>query len=354
MSGTPHDSAAVGQRGIDTQALARYLRTQIDGFTGPLQAQRFPGGQSNPTFLITAGDRRYVLRSKPQGTLLESAHAVDREFRILRALQDTAIPVARVHCLCTDLSVIGTMFYVMDHVPGRVFWQPSLPELSGGERAAVYEHMNSVLARLHMLDPQVLGLADFGKQGNYFSRQIARWTRQYRQSQTETIEAMDQLIEWLPQHIPEGDETTLVHGDYRIDNLIFHPNEPRIVAVLDWELSTLGHPLADLSYQLMAWELPSQELRGLAGCDLAALGIPHGPAYVEAYCRRVGRPPINPAHWDFYQAYNLFRVAAIRQGILRRALNGNAASAHALQAGSRARDMAERGWRSAQAQQSAA
>ena len=339
-------------RGLDTHALARYLSTRIEGFKGPIDAERFPGGQSNPTWLLKTGNGSYVLRSKPAGTLLQSAHAVDREFRILRALQDTQVPVARVHCLCEDESVIGTMFYVMDYVQGRVFWQPSLPELSGDERAAVYEEMNRVLAALHSIDPEQVGLADYGKPGNYFSRQIARWTRQYRQSETETIEAMDQLIEWLPQHIPEGDETTIVHGDYRIDNLIFHPTEPRIIAVLDWELSTLGHPLADLSYHLMTWHLSAEAYRGLDGCDLAALNIPGERAYVDAYCQRVGRAPIDPAHWEFYLAYNLFRVAGIRQGIMRRALDGNAASAHALQAGSRARHMAEIGWRRVKARRS--
>lgn len=330
---------------IDTAALARYMRAHVEGFPGIVEALRFKGGQSNPTFLLKAGDRRYVLRSKPAGTLLASAHAVDREYRILGALRDSGVPVARVYCLCLDESVIGTMFYIMEYVQGRVFWHPSLLEVAGGERAAIYDQMNSVIAALHTLDPQRLGLADYGKPGNYFSRQIARWTRQYRQSETEKIEAMDQLIDWLPQHIPGTDETAIVHGDYRIDNLIFHPQEPRIIAVLDWELSTLGHPLADLSYHLMSWHLPAQEFRGLDGCDLGSLNIPSEGAYVDAYCRRVGREPIDPVHWEFYLAYNMFRVAGIRQGIMRRALDGNAASAHALVAGSRAREMAERGWR---------
>lgn len=340
------DTVAVEDRHrFDTAALARYMRAHVEGFSGTLDVRRFKGGQSNPTFLLTAGDRRYVLRSKPAGALLASAHAVDREYRVLHALRDSGLPVARVHCLCEDVSVIGTMFYIMEHVQGRVFWNPALPELGSSERAALYDQMNAVIATLHTLDYAALGLADYGRPGNYFSRQIARWTQQYRNSETETIDAMDRLIEWLPHHIPGTDESAIVHGDYRIDNLIFHPTEPRILAVLDWELSTLGHPLADLSYHLMTWRLPAGEFRGLGGCDLNALSIPSESAYVRAYCRRVGRAPIEPAHWEFYLAYNMFRVAGIRQGILRRALDGNAASPQALAAGTRARQMAERGWR---------
>lgn len=333
---------------FDVAALARYLRAQVEGFSGALEVSRFRGGQSNPTFLLQAGGKRYVLRSKPAGKLLPSAHAVDREFRIIRAMREAGLPVAHAYCLCEDETVIGTMFYVMEHVDGRVFWDPSLPGLTGAERAAIYDQMNEVIARLHGLDYTALGLADYGKPGNYFARQIARWTRQYRASETERIEAMDQLIAWLPDHIPPGDETAIVHGDYRIDNLIFHPGEPRILVVLDWELSTLGHPLADLSYHLMTWHLPAGEFRGLRGKDLDALSIPSESGYVDAYCRRTGRSPIDPGHWDFYLAYNMFRVAGIRQGIMRRALDGNAASQHALEAGRRARNMAEAGWRLAE------
>ncbi len=335
---------AEGQR-FDGVALERYLREHVEGFEGPLAVEQFRGGQSNPTFLLKAGGGRYVLRRKPAGKLLPSAHAVDREHRVMRALAGSEVPVPRTHCLCEDDGVIGTAFFVMDYVPGRVLWDPTLPGMQPAERAAIFDEMNRVLAALHRVDPAAVGLETFGKPGSYFARQIDRWTRQYRASETDAIEAMDRLIAWLPQHVPPGERTSIVHGDYRLDNLVFHPTEPRIVAVLDWELSTLGHPLADFSYHLMTWRVAPGDFRGLLGCDLAALGIPGEEAYVEAYCRRTGLGAIDPEHMGFYRAYNMFRLAAILQGVMARALQGNASNVKAMDAGRRARPLAEAGWR---------
>jgi aminoglycoside phosphotransferase (APT) family kinase protein len=331
---------------FDEAALARYLSAQVALFRGPLTVEMFRGGQSNPTFLLTAGDgAHYVLRRKPAGQLLPSAHAVDREFRVTRALFGHGVPVAEPICLCEDTSVIGSMFYVMNYVRGRNFWDPRLPGLPNEERAAIYDEMNRVLVALHSADVGRLGLADYGKPGNYFTRQIARWSKQYRASETERIEAMEKLLAWLPLNIPPGDETTLVHGDYRIDNLIFAPDEPRMLAVVDWELSTLGHPLADFSYHVMLWRVGAGEIPGLGGVDLAALGIPTEAEYVAAYCRRTGRAPIEPRVWEFCMAYNLFRIACIRQGIMKRVHEGTASSRHAREAGERARETAELAWR---------
>ena len=330
---------------FDVQALQAYLESRIEGFAGPLVVEQFKGGQSNPTFKITAGGRRYVLRRKPAGKLLPSAHAVDREYRVITALASSAVPVARTYCLCEDDAVIGSAFYVMDCVEGRVFWDASLPGMSSAGRAAIYDEMNRVIAALHKVDYASLGLADYGKPGNYFARQIARWSKQYRASETQTIAAMDRLIAWLPENIPPEEETAIVHGDYRLDNMIFHPSEPRILAVLDWELSTLGHPLADFSYHCMSWHVAPGAFRGLAGHDLAALGIPTEPEYVAAYCRRTGREAIDRDHWDFYIAYNMFRAAGIAQGVMGRVVDGTAASQHALQVGRNARPMAESGWK---------
>jgi len=336
---------------FDEAALERYLRTHIDGFSGPLLVQQFRGGQSNPTFLLTAGDgAHYVLRRKPAGQLLPSAHAVDREFRVISALYGHGVPVARPICLCADEGVIGTMFYVMSYVRGRNFWDPRLPGMTPPERAAVYDEMNRVLVALHTADFAALGLADYGRPGNYFARQIARWSKQYRASETEPIEAMERLLAWLPANIPPGDETALVHGDYRIDNVIFAPDEPRMLALVDWELSTLGHPLADLSYHVMLWRVGAGEIPGLRGVDLAGLGIPTEAEYVAAYCRRSGRAPIEPRVWEFCMAYNLFRIACIRQGIMRRVIEGTAASRHAREAGERARETAELAWQQVEEQ----
>jgi aminoglycoside phosphotransferase (APT) family kinase protein len=334
---------------FDTVALERYLGVQIPGFRGPVEVQQFKGGQSNPTYKVTAGGNAYVLRRKPPGNLLPSAHAVDREYRVITALAQTDVPVARTYCLCEDASIIGTSFYVMGFVPGRVLWDPSLPGMAPHARSAIYDEMNCVIARLHNVDPRAVGLADYGKPGNYFARQIDRWSRQYKASETERIDAMDNLIAWLPRHIPPDGRTCIVHGDYRLDNLIFAPEEPRVRAVLDWELSTLGHPLADFSYHMMAWRLATDEFRGLRGCDLAALGIPSEDAYLEMYLERthaVARP--STAEWTFYLAYNLFRLAAILQGVMARAVAGNAASAQALEAGRRARPIAALGWKQVQ------
>ncbi|HEY8242979.1 MAG: phosphotransferase [Vicinamibacteria bacterium] len=334
---------------FDVASVERYLREHIDGFRGPLSVAQFEGGQSNPTFRLDAPDASYVLRRKPPGKLLPSAHAVDREFRVMRALAGTAVPVPECLCLCSDEEVIGSMFYVMRHVEGRVLWDPLLPGMSPDARAAVFDDTNRVIAALHAIDPASVGLADYGKPGNYFARQIDRWSRQYKASEIDPIPAMDRLIEWLPHNIPAGDETAIVHGDYRLDNLIFHPVEPRVIAVLDWELSTLGHPMADFSYHMMAWRLSGDEFRGLKGADLASLGIPSEQAYVSRYLARRGiakRPDARA--WRFYMAYNMFRLAAILQGVMARAVAGNASSAKALEAGRRARPLAERGWAEAE------
>ena len=333
---------------FDLGALETWMRARVEGFAGGLAVAQFKGGQSNPTYLLSAGERRWVLRRKPPGKLLPSAHAVDREYRVITALANSDVPVPRTHGLCLDENVIGTAFYLMDYVAGRVFWAPTLPDLSYTERASVFADMNRVIASLHAVDPAACGLTDFGKPGNYFARQIERWTRQYHACAAPRIDAMERLIEWLPQHIPPGDETALVHGDYRLDNLIFHPGEPRILAVLDWELSTLGHPLADFSYHCMMWQLPPGTFRGFGAADLASLGIPSERDYVAAYCRRVGRGPIDPEQWEFYGAYSLFRLAAILHGILGRVAEGTAASARAVAAGQAAPGLAELAWRKAQ------
>jgi aminoglycoside phosphotransferase (APT) family kinase protein len=334
-----------GAHRFDIAALERYLRLHVPGFEGPVDVEQFKGGQSNPTFLLRGGEKRYVLRRKPAGTLLPSAHAVDREYRVITALAHSDVPVARTHCLCSDESVIGSMFYVMDYVEGRVLWDPLLPGMDAPGRRAIFDEMNRVIAALHCVDFQAIGLADYGKPGNYFARQIDRWSRQYKASETEKIDAMDRLIEWLPRNIPPGDATTIVHGDYRLDNVIFHPSEPRVLAVLDWELSTLGHPMADFAYHMMTWRLSPDQFRGLSGCDLESLGIPTEEEYLAMYLRRVGisaKP--DPKAWSFYMAYNKFRMAGILQGVMARALAGNAASAQGLETGRRARPMAESGW----------
>jgi len=321
------------------------MRENVAGFSGPLSVEQFRGGQSNPTFKLTTPGRNYVMRRKPAGKLLPSAHAVDREYRVISALAGSEVPVPKTYGLCQDDAVIGSAFYVMDCVDGRVFWDGAVPEMDNAGRAKIYWELNRVIAALHKVDYTARGLADYGKPGNYFARQIARWTKQYQASETETIEAMNRLIEWLPANIPGDDETTIVHGDFRIDNMVFHPTEPRIVAVLDWELSTLGHPLADFSFHCMSWHVPPGAFRGLLGHDLAALGIPLEKEYVAEYCRRVGRAPIDPDHWDFYMAYNMFRAAGILQGIMKRVVDGTAASQHALQAGRAAPRLAELGWK---------
>jgi aminoglycoside phosphotransferase (APT) family kinase protein len=331
---------------IDAAALAAYLREHVGAVPGELRVEQFQGGQSNPTYRITAGDRRYVLRRKPPGPLLPSAHAVDREFRVMSALADTDVPVPKMYALCEDPSVIGTAFYVMEYVAGRVLWDPTLPGMTRDDRAAHYDELNRVIAALHRVDIAAVGLSDYGKPGNYVERQIARWSRQYQAAGGERIPAMERLIEWLPAHVPRSVETGIVHGDYRIDNVIFHPSEPRVLAVLDWELSTLGHPASDFAYQVMAWRLGPQQFRGLKGFDLRALGIPGEEEYIAMYCRRTGRASI--PDWEIYLIFNMFRIAAILHGVLARALQGNASSANALEQGGRARLVADTAWEMAQ------
>ena len=329
---------------FEADQLARFLRGRIEDWRGELSIEQFKGGQSNPTYRVTAGDRRYALRRKPPGKLLPSAHAVEREYRVIKALHGVGFPVARPWVLCEDESVIGTAFYVMDCVEGRVLWDQALPGTTRDERAAVYDELNRVIALLHGIDYRAVGLEGFGKPGDYLARQVSRWSKQYQASETQKIEAMDHLIAWLPKNVPAGDETCIVHGDYRLDNTIFHPSEPRILAVLDWELSTLGHPLADFSYHCMSWHIQPGKFRGIAGLDHEALGIPTERQYIERYCRRTGCAGIDPSTWDYYMAYNLFRMAAILQGIAKRVLDGTAASTHAAEAGSRAPMLAELGW----------
>jgi len=341
----PNTKPVAAQHAIDVAKLEQWLAASVGPLGGPLEVAQFKGGQSNPTYLLTAGDQRFVLRRKPPGKLLPSAHAVDREYRVMKALAGTDVPVARARALCEDDTVIGTAFYVMEYVTGRVFWDPSLPGLEPAGRAAIHDEINRVIAALHSVDYAAVGLGDFGRSGEYIARQVARWSKQYQASETEKIEAMDNLIAWLPANIPAGDETSIVHGDYRIDNVIFHPDEPRILAVLDWELSTLGHPLADFAYHCMVWRIPPGTFRGLGGHDLAALGIPSESDYVAAYCRRTGRAGIEPRDWEYYMVYNMFRIAAIVQGVMARALQGNASSAQALETGRAARPLAELAWR---------
>jgi aminoglycoside phosphotransferase (APT) family kinase protein len=343
-------SPAAGLRGgvqhaIDVSRLETWMAANIAAFEGPIDVRQFAGGQSNPTFLVESRHHRYVVRRKPLGRLLPSAHAVDREFRVISALEPSDVPVAHPHALCEDAAVIGSAFYVMDYIEGRIFWDAALPEVPPADRRAIYEEMTRVLAALHAVDHVAAGLGDYGRQGHYVSRQVSRWTQQYRAAETETIEAMERLIEWLPAHVPDGDETCLVHGDFRLDNTIFHPREPRILAVLDWELSTLGHPLVDLAYLCMRYHLPANELRGLGEMDPKSLMLPTEAECITDYCRRLGRPPIAPHDWTYYLAFCMFRLAGILQGVLARAIQGNASSENALQAGRRARPLAELAWR---------
>jgi aminoglycoside phosphotransferase (APT) family kinase protein len=335
---------------FDIAALDAYLRQHVEGYpAGELTVEQFKGGQSNPTFKLGIGGRHYVLRTKPApaARLLASAHAIEREYRVMDALSRNGFPAARQYALCTDESVIGRAFYVMEFVDGRVLWDQSLPGMTAAERGAIYDELNRVIAQLHTVDYAAIGLADYGKPGNYFARQIERWTRQYQASQTETIDAMDQLIAWLPHNIPPGDDggdcAAIVHGDFRLDNMLFHPTEPRILAVLDWELSTLGHPFADFSYHCMSWHIPPGQFRGIAGLDLAALGIPSQQEYIARYAERTGKT-IRLEDFNFYLAFNMFRLASIMQGIMKRHVDGTAASAQALESGKMARPMAELGW----------
>ncbi|SEA37336.1 phosphotransferase family protein [Acidovorax soli] len=326
--------------------LTDYLRAQ--GLVGAeaIEVSPLSGGQSNPTFRITAGDNAYVLRKKPAGQLAPSAHAIDREYRVMRALQGSDVPVPRMLAYCENESIVGTPFYLMDFLEGRVFMDPALPGMDKAERAAVYREMGRVIAALHSVDIAAVGLADYGRTGQYVQRQIDRWSRQCRALPVPLDQAMLDLMAWLPAHLPEGDETTLVHGDYRIDNLVFHPTEPRVIGVLDWELSTLGHPLADLAYHCMAWNVPPALWRGMGGLDFAALGIPSEAQYLADYQAATGRDA--QGHWSFYMAYNLFRMTAILYGIAQRAADGSAASADAEETGRKAGPLARLGWEWAQ------
>lgn len=332
-----------GPYDLPAETLARYLEAQVSGFRGPLTATKFKGGQSNPTYRIDAASGTYVLRRKPPGKLLPSAHAVDREYRVLRALHGGAAPVAQPLHLCADESVIGSMFYLMAFVDGRIFWDPALPDAEPADRGAIYDAIIDALAALHGIDPAEVGLGDYGKPGNYFERQLARWSEQYRASETRKIDAMDALIERLPARCPDDDGTVaLVHGDFRIDNLMFDRQQPRVIAIVDWELSTLGHPLADLGYFCMALRLPrNPALPGLAGLDRAELGIPDEAALLARYAQRSGRPI--PNDWPFVLAFSFFRLAAIAQGVAKRAEQGNASSEQAVQAGRMTGMLAEMG-----------
>ena len=313
--------------------LESYLKQQIDGFGEITSIEKFSNGQSNPTYLLKTSRHDYVLRKQPEGELLKSAHAVDREYRVIEALRYSDVPVATAIHLCNDRTIIGTLFFVMSYEPGRVFWNPTLPDLSKSDRAMVYDDMNRVLATLHNVDVSQVGLNDFGRSGYYFSRQIERWSTQYRASETEKIPSMDRLIRWLPGNLPPDDgKTSLIHGDFRIDNLIFHHNESQVRALLDWELSTLGHPFADLAYQCMQWRLPTDcVIPGLGNLDRESLGIPNETEYIARYCERRNLTQI--LHWDFYLIFGFFRFAAILQGVLKRALDGNASSPKALEYG---------------------
>ena len=334
---------------FEIDPLESYLLAHLPGFQAPLTIERFAGGQSNPTYRLHGGDgTQYVLRKKPAGILLPSAHAVEREYRVIAALQSTNVPVAPSFHLCEDSAVIGTPFYVMGFVQGRVFWDPTLPELAREERVALYENVNHVIADLHSVDPASVGLTDYGKPGDFLARQTARWSRQYRASETAPQPAMNKLIEWLPSHVPRTSAATIVHGDLRLDNMIIHPTQPRVVALLDWELSTLGDPLADFSYHMLTWHLRADEFRGMAGADLAGLGIPEADAYLARYVERSGRSAPPPEVWEVYLIYNLFRLAAILQGIAKRVEEGTAAHATARETGAKARPIGELAWRRAQ------
>ncbi len=323
---------------FDEAALTRWMEANVEGFAGPLSVNQFKGGQSNPTFQLVTPNKKYVMRKKPGGKLLPSAHAVDREYRVLSALYPTGFPVARTYALCTDESIVGAMFYVMDMVEGRILWNGALPDVAAEDRRKIYEHKIATLAQLHNTDHVAIDLGDYGKPGNYFARQVDRWTKQYRLSETETIDEMNALAEWLPRTIPEGERTSIVHGDYRLDNMILHASEPRVIAVLDWELSTLGDPLGDFTYYLMNWVMPQDGRSGISGLDLKALNIPTIEEVVATYCRLTNRDGI--ANLDWYFAYNAYRLACILQGIAGRVRDGTAASAHATEMIKRIRPLA--------------
>lgn len=335
---------------FDSDRLVEYLAEHIEGFGGPVDIAQFKGGQSNPTYMITAGSGKYVLRRKPPGKLLPSAHAVDREFRVISALHAEGFPVARPFVLCTDDDIIGTMFYVMDCVEGRVFWEPHIPDIARDERTAIFDAMNDTIARLHTIDFEAAGLSDFGRPGGYVARQIKRWSGQYVQSQTQTVAEMDKLMDWLPGACPPDSGASIVHGDFRLDNLILDPHEPKVLAVLDWELSTLGDPVGDFTYHLMQWVMPRSETGAgtgsLLGLDLQELGIPALDDYIDRYCERTGIGAIE--NIDFYFAYNFFRLAAILQGIVGRVRDGTATNPNAQAMATQVRPLAQTAWKYAQ------
>lgn len=327
---------------FDEGKFVAYLKEHVDGFTGPLTINQFEGGQSNPTFLLHTPDQDYVMRKKPPGVLLPSAHAVEREYKIMTALRDTDVPVARTFCLCEDADIIGTPFYIMEKVEGRILREPALPGMDPAERTAIYDAMNDTLAKMHNVDVDAAGLSDFGKKGNYFERQIGRWTKQYRASQTDEVPAMENLIKWLPENMPKNLVTTICHGDYRLENMIIHPTEPKVMALLDWELCTLGHPLADLAYNCMTYHFMHPASGGLVDTDFKAAGIPSEQEYIDAYCKRTGRDGIE--NWEFYIAFSFFRLAAIVQGVYKRGLDGNASSSRATQYAAFAQMLSMLGW----------
>ncbi|WP_444935361.1 phosphotransferase [Microbulbifer sp. JMSA004] len=327
---------------LPVERLQEYLSGKVDGFNGPVTVTKFPGGQSNPTFKLQTPARSYVLRRQPPGKLLKSAHAVDREYRVMSALADTNVPVPRVLHLCEDRDLIGSMFYLMEYCEGRIFWNAALPEVDAEQRSAMYDEMNRVLAAMHSLDINAVGLSDYGRPGNYFQRQLDRWSTQYRASELEPIAAMDELMAWLGDVLPDDDgRIALVHGDYRLDNMIFHPQEPKVIALLDWELSTLGHPYADLAYQCMQMRMPAgkDKMSGLLGLDIKALGIPSEKEYVAKYCQRMGIDGID--NWPFYLAFSFFRLAAIVQGVVKRAKDGNASNKNAAKLGALVEPLAQ-------------
>ena len=332
---------------FDIPRLERFMQENVDGFSGPLAVEQFKGGQSNPTYKLATPGRAYVLRRKPPGKLLPGAHAVDREYRVIDALGRQGFPVAKAYALCTDETVIGSAFYIMDMVEGRIFWDPAFPEVDRRERPAYFDAMNATLAALHSIDPDAVGLGDYGKPGNYFARQIGRWSKQYLEDEAAgRVPSMDRLVDWLPRNIPADEpQARIIHGDYRCDNMIFHPSEPRVLAVLDWELSTLGHPLADFSYHLMMYRMPAGMSSGLGGLDLTALNIPSERDYVASYCARTGRRGIPDL--DFYMAFNMFRLAGIVHGIKGRIVRGTAASAHADKMAASLEPLADLAWEQA-------
>ncbi len=327
---------------FDEAALTAYMKDHVEGFAGPISVSKFKGGQSNPTYLITTPAKKYVLRRKPPGKLLPSAHAVDREYKVMTALGAQNFPVPKTYALCEDDSIIGTAFFIMDFVEGRIFWDAGLPEVTPADRMPLYTALIDTLADLHSVDYAAAGLSDYGKPGNYFERQIGRWSKQYEAAETSTIEEMNNLISWLPTAIPADDATSIVHGDFRFDNAIMHPSEPKTLAILDWELSTLGHPLADFTYFLMVWHMPRTVRGGLAGLDLSAENIPTMNAAAEQYSNRTGRDAV--AHIDFCLAYNMFRLSSIIQGVYARSLQGNASSPKGKEMGAQVQPLAALAW----------